>query len=372
MTASPPSLVQRIAAFGAIDRPPIDVAGLTASEWGGFKGAIRNQRLTGLAMAMVEAGCLEVGDLQRAELVELQRQAMLGALGLEAILLRTGRALDRAGIDFVVLKGPAVAHCFYPDPSWRPFGDLDLLVHGDDFARASDVLQEEGFDRSLPEPRQGWDRDFGKAALHADAGGAQIDLHQRLVVGPFGLWIDLDDLLVDARPFEVGGRTFRRLGESPMFLHACLHASLGWHPTLLLPLRDVSEVGRNQEIDWNDVERLARKWRVSCVLEHTMRTLTQTLQVPPPAGVAGIGERVLPTRLERRALSAYTTDRRRRGGTAILMLVAIPGVFPKLRYIIDLLFPRRQFLAARALPGQRPSYLRRWKQPLRWLHGSHR
>ena len=40
--------------------------------------------------------------------------------------------LGAAGIDVRALKGPAVGRLEYPDPSWRAYGDVDLLVPGDE------------------------------------------------------------------------------------------------------------------------------------------------------------------------------------------------------------------------------------------------
>ncbi len=53
------------------------------------------------------------------------------ALRVERVLLDVTLTLDRAGIDSRVLKGVALSHTAYSDPSERVFGDVDLLVPGD-------------------------------------------------------------------------------------------------------------------------------------------------------------------------------------------------------------------------------------------------
>ena len=53
---------------------------------------------------------------------------MQSCVQLERVLLETVAELDALGAEFRVLKGTAVAHLDYPDPSWRGFGDIDLLV----------------------------------------------------------------------------------------------------------------------------------------------------------------------------------------------------------------------------------------------------
>lgn len=49
--------------------------------------------------------------------------------------------LQAAGIPCAVVKGAAAA-CYYPQPSKRVMGDIDLLVHPEDFDRACQVLSE--------------------------------------------------------------------------------------------------------------------------------------------------------------------------------------------------------------------------------------
>jgi hypothetical protein len=272
--------------------------------------------------------------------------------------------LDR-GIENVVLKGPALAHTFYPEPSWRPFSDLDLLVRGRDWRRACGVLEEMGYKRDLPEPRPGFDERFGKAASHTAPNGLSLDLHRTLVVGPFGLWLDPEELFRTTVPFSVGGRVMRRLNDSGLLIHACMHASLGWASPLLLTVRDVAQVALQADVDWASFEDFARRWRLRAVVRHAFDTARSMLKIDPPAKARLlIGEE--PTRREQRALRAYTTERRFRGGTAVSTMRAIPGVRAKAAYIRGLLLPSREFLEARSGGGP-ASYFRRWAVPLRWV-----
>lgn len=52
--------------------------------------------------------------------------------------------LDDANIPFVVIKGCASA-IYYPDPSKRNMGDIDLLVRKEDYDRAKEILFAEGY-----------------------------------------------------------------------------------------------------------------------------------------------------------------------------------------------------------------------------------
>jgi Uncharacterised nucleotidyltransferase len=352
-----------IAGFGlpGHDRRPVRVA---KEEWPAFLQTVELQRLTGLAMAAAGSGSLELSDEQWDELVDHHADAMLWALIVERKLLSLAGQFEEAGIEVVALKGSTMAHTVYPDPSWRPFADVDVLVRTADWRRSCDLLASLGFGRRLPEPRPGFDERFGKAAVHTNGDGVEIDLHRTLVLGPFGLWLDPEDLFRRSVPLRIGGSTVRRLDDTALLLHACIHASLGWAPPLLLPLRDVAQVATHGRIDWEEFERLALKWRLRSVAGHAFQNVAATLEVELPAPAIELA-RVEPSRKEQRLLAAYTTGRRFRGGTATSTLRAIPGLRVKAAYVWALVFPRRDFLDRRA--SARGSYWRRWLIPVRWV-----
>jgi hypothetical protein len=268
-------------------------------------------------------------------------------------------------VGFVVLKGPALAHSVYPDPSWRSFADLDLLVRTEDWRRALGVLAELGCTRRLPEPRPGFDERFGKAATHRTPEGEEIDLHRTLVLGPFGLWIRPEELFGRTAAFEVGGRGLPRLDGAGLLLNACVHAALGQRRPFLQTVRDVAQVAAVAEIDWEALGRWARDWRLGAVLRHAFAQASEALGTPWPVGAREALARE-PSRREARLLAAYTGRGRDRGGTALATLHAIPGLRSKAAYLRALLLPDRRFVVARSGNGGGRGYVRRWVVALKW------
>ena len=67
-------------------------------------------------------------------------------------MLDATSALDEAGIASRVLKGVALSHTAYDDPSERVFGDVDLLVPG---ARAHPVVRGAGIGARRGTPTTG-------------------------------------------------------------------------------------------------------------------------------------------------------------------------------------------------------------------------
>jgi hypothetical protein len=273
-------------------------------------------------------------------------------------------------VQFVVLKGPALAHTFYPDPSWRFFGDLDLLVRGDDWRRAVGILEGLGYRRKLPEPRAGFDEQFGKAAELRREKGIEVDLHRTLVIGPFGMWVEPNLLFEGTTNFQLWGRTLTRLNDSQLMLHACMHASLGWWPPLKVPVRDVAQVANYGQVDWDALADRAARWKLRAVVRHALQMASETLGVVLPDG-AGRAAAQSPTRMESRALLSYVNGRRDQGGTAIWTLRAIRGLRGKAAYLRALVLPDRKFLAVRT-GSSRGSYWHRWAVPIHWVFGRKR
>jgi hypothetical protein len=289
---------------------------------------------------------------------------MLSPLAVERGLIEISEEFQSAAVEFVVLKGPALAHTVYPDPAWRFFGDLDLLVRGTDWRKVAAILEGLGYHRSLPEPRAGFDERFGKASEFRKAGGIEVDLHRTLVVGPFGLWIEPEALLDATTELNLWDRPLRRLDDTALQLHACLHASLGWWPPLRVPVRDVAQVAHYGQVDWDVLADRAARWRLRAVVRHALQMASETLGVTLP-DAAGRATAQRPTRVESRALLSYVNGRRDQGGTAISTLRAIRGLRAKAAYVRALLFPNRQFLAARS--GATPSRWHRLAIPIRWV-----
>jgi hypothetical protein len=352
------SEVRRIAGAGLAPAEPVTVA---SGRWPIVLSGLDFHRLTGIALTAYESGNLVLPEEQVEDLLVHHRSAMVQALSIERRLLRLIGAFYAAGVRAVVLKGTAVAHAVYPDPTMRPFGDLDLLVAASAWRTACEVLRAEGYRRDLPEPRPGFDERFGKAATHSDAEGVQVDLHRTLVLGPFGLWLDPDELLESTETFELAGRRIERLDRTGLLLNAALHAGLGSAAPLLLPLRDVAEASGHPGVDWDRLAAWAERWRVRPALARAFEIAERSLAWEPPAPAREISARPA-GRAEGRAIRAYT-ERRRVGGMALAAMRAIPGLRAKTLYLYGLLLPSREFLRARG----RPSYVARWRVPAGWV-----
>jgi hypothetical protein len=359
------TIVRRIARYGLPTGEGSAPPSMTSELWDEVFTALHSFRITGLAVAGAASGWLNLSADQFEQLLEAHRQAMLSPLAVERGLLEIAAEFDAQGIQFVVLKGSALAHTVYPDPSWRFFGDLDLLVRGRDWRKVIAILEELGYRRNLPEPSTGFDERFGKASEFRRSGGIEVDLHRTLVVGPFGLWIEPDLLFEGTTDLPLWGRTLMRFDDTLMQLHACMHASLGWWPPLKVPVRDVAQVAHFGQVDWEALADRAARWKLRAVVRNALEMAVRDLDVGLPDGAESAVAQTA-SRRERRALRRYQGAGRDLGGTTLATVGAIRGVRGKMAYVRSLVVPSREFLAARSGPSG-PSYLSRWAIPFRWL-----
>jgi putative nucleotidyltransferase-like protein len=332
-------------------------APLDDRQWGHLMSCVVPERISGLLAQTIADGMLPVTSRQADEAAAAHRASMIAAVLLERTLLRTAALFDAAGIDFRVLKGSAVAHLDYPDPSLRSFGDNDLLVRSSDFDAAVAALVTAAHHRKFPEPRPGFDRRFGKGSCLVAANGYEIDLHRTLAMGPFGLWIRLDDLWSSPSTFVLAGRTFAALAPEVRFLHACFHAVLGDRYTRLASLRDVAQMQRGRPLDIDGVLEISAAWRAQAVVARALRMARDVFGLVPVDALDEWAQSYAPSSRELRALAVYRSADPTYAGKSFAAVPAIPGLRDKLAFVYALAFPTRQYRQER----QEPTF-QRWQR----------
>ncbi|MGH9056518.1 MAG: nucleotidyltransferase family protein, partial [Acidimicrobiales bacterium] len=303
----------------------------------------------GLLAASVAAGALPVEDGQRDQVRGAARGRARVDLCLERELLGTAAILDGAGVAYRTLKGPAWAHTVYPDPSWRGFGDVDLLLDGRDWYRAVEALEASGVRRLLPEVRPGFDRRFGKDATLLSGSGWELDLHRTLVAGPYGLWRDPAELFDAPSTARIGGVDVPVLGPEVSFLHACYNAALADDPPRLIALRDVCQMALAGSADPAGVGDLARRWRAGAVVARAIDLAAGVLG--PAVLESDVAAAFLDTPVapwDRVLMASYRGPGRGYTSQAAAV-VAMRGLGERAAYLWALTRPQGSYLSARGL-----------------------
>ena len=198
----------------------------------------------------------------RVECDEAYRSFTGRNLLLTSELLRVTAAFDEAGLRVAVMKGAAIAQMAYGDFALREFGDFDLLIRPDDFFRATELLQQLGYN---PEWKCGDSTAFhflryvGEYKLTRDVMRTDVDLHWRVVTKATALAPSLSDFPSGFKPVSLAGSTV--LSFAPQDLPLYLAAQGGWDQwSDLRRICDLAEfLRRYPEIDLEPTLALAQR-----------------------------------------------------------------------------------------------------------------
>jgi len=210
-------------------------------------------------------------------------------LEVTARIVATG--LADSGIPAIFLKGFALACRVYPNPAWRPMGDLDIAVPHTDFHAAAAVLQQLGFTDARPSSSH--NRAVPGLSTHAfafrhEARRINLDLHHNIL--NCSLWENADEgFWAEAEPLGQAGfdRALTLAPEHHLF-HACLH---GYSRSLLqLSIRWMLDAHfilarAGQGFRWDLLEAEARRHRCGPLLAATLGYLAENLECPVPDDV---------------------------------------------------------------------------------------
>lgn len=271
-------------------------------------------------------------------------QALIREHHCRVILAR----LDKAGVPALLLKGSALAYWAYTSPYLRECSDIDLLLRSrTDADRVVAILDELKFDlreKALPGDLVCFEMTC--VGTEPANSGLEVDLHWRLSSAPlFAFRFDWDELVASAISLHALGECALGIAATPAFMHACMHRvqnmAIGHADTLkwLYDLRVLGE--RFSSDDWDDLTRMAIE-----------RGLAGTCLQGIQAAESCFGE-IAPAEV-RLALAAAVRSEvmvvgRMDGWWYIqrMNLLAIPGIYQRLRWIRQRLIPARAYRQTR-------------------------
>ncbi len=363
---------------------PRSVLTARAASWDVDRWAavLREAQVTGLT-APIESRLRHTGlpaelppAVQAAWRAERRRE--LVAFAAQGHLLeQIGSAFAAAGVPLRLLKGPALSHTVYPEPTARHVGDIDLWVAPADLPRALALLHN--LDLVMPQ----WDsrpsrflQTFGKEVLFQPPGDPppflMVDLHWH----PSAPWwlravLPLPEaaLFAAVQPVTIGGRLYATLAPTETLYYLCLHAGLGHRYEGLRWLVDLAAVLDSGAVDWTRLDALIAVsgtgvivWRALDLLDDGLGRCTVAHLRRPPGR--------LHRRLVRRRLPGYPAERSLSADAEFELrvpweqLVLLPGPRALIQALTLLLWPPATWLRLRyLLPAAAPL----WPARLRHL-----
>jgi hypothetical protein len=220
----------------------------------------------------------------RGELARRYHLSLSSHLRISADLGWAADRLDRLGVGWVVVKGPALA-ATYARPDLRTYKDLDLLVGPADFPVVVRHLESAGatvLDRNWTLVRQEL-----RGQLHLQLpGGTVSDLHWHLVNQRRDrLRIVTDELLVRAVRTTIGDREVPVLDAVDALLHVCLHAALSGGDRLIWLADAAASSSVLDGTAWSILITRARSWGATTAAGLVLARAARSLGAPVPDAV---------------------------------------------------------------------------------------
>jgi len=184
------------------------------------------EELHPLAAWRALAGLEGLPNEARRRLTEIERAAHVAWMTCRTAINHFQTVLETHGIDYVLLKGAALAEQVYPHPATRPMTDVDVWVGEDDLARAIGALTSVGFivpprhddpaapRRTAPE---------GRLERRVAGGAILFELHTR--PKSFDQLPATEIEALRANRVAVGRSGLPALRLDAQLLHVCLHAT---------------------------------------------------------------------------------------------------------------------------------------------------
>ncbi len=261
-------------------------------------------RQAAVMVSLHRAGRLDLPADLAGRLLGASAAATAASMLLERRLVELDDAFRAEGVRFLVFKGVALARTIYPRSAWRPYGDLDLLIHREDYGPAERALGRMGLrpsrrmsiarrlrhfnavefvDPSIrrPPPNRPGGRRRSRVVvdLHWNDGSASWTDHS-ILTGE-AVW-------TESRPFTLDGvaeRTFRTLCPQRSLAHLCGHWGYHHQFAALAPLMDLLLLmGRLGEQGVQQARRLAGTCDCGHVMDLSLRMIEALTGLHPPGG----------------------------------------------------------------------------------------
>lgn len=246
------------------------------------------------------------------------QRTLLAAAAADWEMERAVAALDRAGVEFIWLKGAVLAGAVWPNPACRTRGDLDLWIPVERLEAATAALAELGYGVKDSDERPaalslltGGEQQLVPGPALRAAGGSPLALIELQWPALRGEWVRRTAAVDHAAIWQRRCRVL--VGEQPgwamapedTLIHLCFHQAINhqFSAPWLRNLMDVHLLARTDTLDWSQVALRAVEWRLAAVVwtvlhlagellgtaapPETMRTLA-----PPPWRrrlIAGLG-----------------------------------------------------------------------------------
>lgn len=191
--------------------------------------------------------------------------------------------LRAQGVEFIVLKGLALAVAYYETPALRPMVDVDVLIRPRDIATTMRTLEASGWTPRAPLPQNHVRR--RREIDYRGPEGQRLDVHWHLhpaFLRPGDGMTNDEPFFTRAVPLTIGTTTSTMLDPTDLFLHVLVHgSSTGWRTHPLWVPDAVTMIQRGPELDGERFVALVREANVALAVVQALEYLSSRFGLAP-------------------------------------------------------------------------------------------
>ncbi len=221
-------------------------------------------------------------------------RGMVGARSAHSLILmqELGRLSDvfkDEGIPMMAVKGSVLAETVYGGVALRPFVDIDLLIHREDFAQLEDLLHRQGYGSRELSPFQktsylyiNGQYTFWRRIQSLGAAAAFIDVHTAIMPPGYAYSEDFDSLMARSMTVPIAGRQVPTLGREDLLQVICYHGFKNrWDRFKYIC--DLAELIRAYpDLDWEAVYHRMHAMHSRRILRLGLFLASELLEAPLP------------------------------------------------------------------------------------------
>ena len=241
----------------------------------------------------------------RQKLQEKRRDLFLFALSLMAELFRLLESFREAGMEALVVKGPALSARAYGDASMRRYEDVDLLVRQRDVTRFAELMTGRGYESKVPLSAIAAGTVPGEYVFRWPNTNRRIELHTEQTLRYFPRPLPVGEFFKRKISLSFDARTVPALCAEDELLLDCIHSAKHFWERFMWIADVAALVSRQKNLDWDRAFLTARQVGAERMLCLGLLLATETLQVKLPGEI----ERVIRSDQGAQRLAAEITRR---------------------------------------------------------------
>lgn len=194
---------------------------------------------------------------------------------------------NKEGLEVIFMKGVVFMIDLYREKGLRDFSDIDILIKQEDLAKVEKLVKRKGF---KPYNRRGIFNRYRSQRVYSLDGKLCLDIHLDLIGRKMHnrlIGINKKDLWSKKRKVSLEGTHLYALDTSHMLIYQSMHLAMQHGFSGLKWYVDIHELVRSYKINWAEVVRLAKSYRVARPLYYTLLFTRNMFATPIPEKVLG-------------------------------------------------------------------------------------